>query len=854
MQSLYSRVLAVAVLASGLASPVLAQDEDEEETETIEDFTEDFNQVEGLFPIYTNPDDGSVFMEITADQLGQDFIYFLYTENGTPRLGHFRGNYRSNRVIQLNRRYGQIEIAAENTSFAFDEDNALSNASEANITRAPLTITDIVAESDDGNRLLINASSVLTSEDLHQVKPSSPPGAPPGQFTIGSLNGDLTQVVDARSYPENTEFIVEYVYQNGSPINGGGPDITDARSVAITVQHSFVAMPENDYQPRADDFRVGYFGERVTNLTDTSITPYQDVISRWNLVKQDPDADVSDPVEPIVWWVENTTPAEIRDVVVEGIEAWNEAFEAAGISNALEARIQPDDADWDAGDIRYNVIRWTSSPTPPFGGYGPSFTNPRTGQIIGADIMMEFVFLTNRMRAAEIFDVAGMPAWVDHAVAEFHGEEVHASHIHDPNAPGGKLCSYNDFMQSQVMSGMAMLQAQGASEIEMNRLVEEALKMVILHEVGHTLGLNHNMAASYARPLDELHSELQPTASVMDYAPVNLAHEGETQGYFDGDGPGSYDIWAVQYGYTPEEDALDDILARSTDPQLVFGNDADDMRAPGRHIDPRIMTGDLSSDPVGWAEARVALINDTLADLPNRAIRDGETYQRLYLYYMSLTGQRFSAANVASRHVGGIYNYRSEVGQDGNQTPFQPVPRALQERALRVVADSLFAPDAFAVEDEFAAQLQRQRRGFDHYGTNEDPGLHARALTQQIAVMAHLTHPNVLQRMTDARRYGGDYPVADYMDDLTGYVFDEDVAGNPNTYRQNLQVAYTNRLVSIASGEAEGFDSVARSGALAALNDIKAQVAPAWFGMESGSREARAHRAHIRTLIRNFEG
>jgi hypothetical protein len=142
------------------------------------------------------------------------------------------------------------------------------------------------------------------------------------------------------------------------------------------------------------------------------VTPYDDVINRWRLVKQDPDAEC--PIRSNRSCGGSRTPprSSYRDTIRDAALTWNIAFEAAGISNAIEVRVQPDDADWDAGDVRYNVLRWTSSPTPPFGGYGPSFTNPRTGEIIGADIMLEYVFLTNRIRYSELFDVAGLSQWL----------------------------------------------------------------------------------------------------------------------------------------------------------------------------------------------------------------------------------------------------------------------------------------------------------------------------------------------------------------------------------------------------------------------------------------------------------
>ena len=852
-----SRWFAAALAITVAGAPAFAQEdgeEDEEEDNSIESFVEDFEVMEGLFTLYRDPEDGDLYMEISEDQLGEEFIYFTYAENGAPRLGLFRGQFReSNTVLTFNKRYEEIEIAEENTNFSFDEDNALSRASDANITRAPLAQLSIEAETEaegeDGvDRYLIEIGSVLTGEDLHQIKPTGPQGpAAAAVFNMGRLQSGMTRIVDMRAYPENTDFLVEYVYHNGSPRNRGGAEITDPRAVAVQVQHTFVAMPEPGYEPRPDDFRVGYFGQQITNLTDASVTPYDDVIERWRLEKQDPDAEVSDPVEPIVWWIENTTPEEYRDTIREAALTWNIAFEAAGISNAIEVRQQPDDADWDAGDIRYNVLRWTSSPTPPFGGYGPSFTNPRTGEIIGADIMLEYVFLTNRIRFTELFDVAGLSAWLPSDMLEEMTGEAPFPLEHEH----GAMCNFAEHLQFETQGALAMMQATGASEEARSEIVRQALHYLIIHEIGHTLGLMHNMGASSGVSLDDLAAGDTVTHSIMDYPAINLPDDLTETVQFSQEVPGAYDIWAIQYGYTPDDEALPAILERSTETQHFLGNDADDMRAPGRHIDPRVMINDLSSDPVSWAEGRVSLINETLATLPERFTEEGETYQPLRTAYLILSGQRFGAANVASRHIGGIYNNRALIGQEGAQTPFVPVSREVQEQALAVLEEAVFGPDAFMVEEAYADQLQSQRRLFNHFGNDEDPSLHARAFAQQRAILAHLTHPNVLDRMTDAARYGGDYPVADYMADLTAIIYQDDIRGEPNTYRQNLQVAYLQSLIGIISDGS--YPPVARSAALASINDVKGWLGAEWIPDLMGSRAARAHRAHLRTLIKAAE-
>ena len=186
--------------------------------------------------------------------------------------------------------------------------------------------------------------------------------------------------------------------------------------------------------------------------------------------------------------------------------------------DAVEVRVQPDDADWDAGDMRYNVLRWTSSPTPPFGGYGPSFVNPRTGQILGADVMLEYSFLTNRMRYAETFDVA-------------------TALLADAASAGDDVCTLGAQMQAQAMLGAAALRARGASERDQRMLVEHSVYYLVLHEIGHTLGLNHNMRASQMLTPEqttdfELTERVGLMGSVMDYPAVNLAAPGESQGVY----------------------------------------------------------------------------------------------------------------------------------------------------------------------------------------------------------------------------------------------------------------------------------------------------------------------------------
>jgi hypothetical protein len=262
------------------------------------------------------------------------------------------------------------------------------------------------------------------------------------------------------------------------------------------------------------------------------------------------------------------------------------------------------------------------------------------------------------------------------------------------------------------------------------------------------------------------------------------------------------------------------------------------MRAPGKAIDPRINVYDMSSDAIGYADARMALIGDLLADLKNRATRDGDSYQELVNAYLVLLSEMNNQVTVVSRYVGGVQISRTTAGQAGAETPFVPVPAATQGRAMTVLAERLFAPDAFAGPADLYAYLQQQRRLFDFSSGPEDPKPHGWLLRIQGGALDHLLHPVVLRRITDSRLYGNDYSVQMLMEALSAAIFDADLRSNVSTLRQNLQLDYIERLSGILTGErSERFDHPARSMALFQLRASHSLLS----GRRRGDVETQAH-------------
>ncbi|MCP4123459.1 MAG: DUF5117 domain-containing protein [Bacteroidetes bacterium] len=805
----------------------------------ISEVTKKCHKTEGFFNLYQDTTSGKTYLEISEDQIDDEFLYFKHTLNGLSEAGYIKGRYHDKRIFKVEKYFDRIEFRELNTKFYFDPENAISRASNANINEPVVMTANIEGMSTDtgevkANRYLINADAIFLNESINQVKPSSRPGSK--SFNLGKLNKSKTKYLKLRGYPENTDVVVEYAFDNPYPSVRGGEAATNSRYVSLEIQHSFIKLPDNDFKPRYEDSRVGYFAYKVTDLSSTEVTPYRDVIAKWNLVKKDPGAALSEPVEPITWWIENTTPVEIRPVIQEVAMKWNIAFEKAGFKNAVVINIQPDDAEWDAGDIRYNVIRWASSPKVPWGGYGPTLSDPRTGQIIGGDIMMEYSILSNRLDMVRAFDRAGL--MMEEGETEFAFEDEH-------------VCNAGLYAKMENMAAMYVMEATGMSEVAKSEAVMQYLSRVVLHELGHTMGLSHNFCASSTISIEDLKSkEIGATkgisSSVMDYHATNMAANEEDQGYYYITRPGVYDEWAIEYGYrTFENDeaeaaGLAKIVSRSVDPELCFGNDADDMRSIGRGIDPFINVSDLSSDPISFSIDRCDMIIKTIPNLKDRLLKEGESYQELLDGYIMMTAWYGGALKIITRFVGGVHIDRARVGQQSDAKPLEPVSYSEQKRAMNALAKYAFAPDAFSFDTDILNYLKTQRRGFDQRGTAEDPRIHSRVLNMQNQVLNHVLYSGTMTRLTNSELYGNKYSVAEMMGDLTTAIFNADLTGAVNGFRQNLQLEYVDRLGKIIGANSKA-DNISKSAALYQLNSIKTKMTKA----KSTNESTKAHRAHV---------
>ena len=738
------------------------EQEEEEKEPTISEFIEEgeFEIIEGMLDIYYETEEDTYYTIVDEENLSKEFIYFYYIISGAQAGGASGGDMGDSSVLEFRKFKDDIALYKKNTIFSYDESNNISKSTLTNILESFVGRFEVKIEED--GKYLINIDKLFLGEMLVGLTPPKE-YAEYYSLILGRIDDKKTYISRVKNYPKNTSIEVTYGFFNPSP-KGSVDAVPDARYSSIVARHMFVEMPDSNYEPRVADQRIGYFSTKITDLSTYDYFKGKDLINRWRLIKKDPSAELSEPINPIVFWVENSTPEEIKPFVVEAIELWNIAFEKAGFKNAVVAKIQPDDAEWDAGDVQYNVIRWASTPSPRYSGYGPSVANPRTGEMIAADIVQEFNSISYGYRLRKIWG---------------YDED-------------------NDPLRQWIIS-------------------------LTLHEIGHTLGLRHNFKASWLYDASEIHDTSvtgkNHIGSVMDYDPINIAPEGVEQGNFFPTVPGPYDIWAIAFGYTQEMNEVDreNLLSQSTKPEFIFGTDDDAMGSPGGNTDPRNKRYDMSSDPITYSVQRLKIIDDKINELPEIFDEPGSTYTELKATFDSLLRDKGRFAESIAIQIGGVYSNRLVVGQEAGMTPFEVVPYEEQKRAMKALNEHLFANDAFVFNPDILKILQSEKRAASYGNSDDDPKVHDRVLRMQLSSLSFILHPRVMKRLTNSSKYGNEYLPNEVLQDIFDGIF---VAREiPNTFKMNLQSAYVDGLIEAMSDER--YDEISRSAIFNSLQRIR---------------------------------
>jgi hypothetical protein len=755
----------------------------------------------------------TLYLEIKEDQLGKPFLGIFSFARGIGSNFLLGGLPLNDRLLEFERVGDRVLVLEKNSRFVSNGDGAFDKARDLSYGHSVLASLKIESVHDSSKALLVDFTPFVVSDltDLSEAM----------RFAINKsvrFDKDRSALGSTKNFPENTEVEALLTYSPNDRQNYGLPTVSDDRYIPITVHYSFSKLPENPMMPRLADERTGYFLTAVKDFTrDTEDHYWRRFINRWRLEKKDPNAALSEPVKPIVFYIDHTIPAKYRPYIKEGIENWNKAFEAAGFKNAILAKDPPaDDPDWDPEDVRYSTIRWIVSSEPSFGAIGPSRVDPRTGEILDADILFEGSIVQRRLQVFRRIS--------PDAVAEGIQPEMKAwPSFLDPRfrcdaplgiAQGAQLAHVGMLANGSIPPGAPLPE----------KFVGEMLIHVTLHEVGHTLGLTHNFRSSTSTPWDKLHDREWTnanglTSSVMDYATPNISYEPSKQGEYYGVTAGNADLWMIRYGYAPSGAAdvdADHAFARkiadeSTKPGHEYSNDADTY--PAEALDPRTNIWDLGDDPLRFGRERAAWVAGLWKDpkLEERILGTSGSYSTLRGTMDDLLGQYGIALGMGIKYIGGQYHQRVVRGQ--NVEPLTPVPAAKQREAFEFIAQRGFGPDAFKLAPTLLNRLAPDR--WNHWGmpnawgqggARVDYDLTEKTLAIQTALVNALTAPKLLARLREGEsRTAEPFRMGELFDRMTrtlwGEVGGESTAGlkaldAPGT-RREVQRVYVDRLATL---------------------------------------------------------
>ncbi|MGE5450856.1 MAG: zinc-dependent metalloprotease [Acidobacteriota bacterium] len=820
---------------------------------------------DGYVPIWRRQD--KVLFEISPELLGKPLFLSPKLATGLGEAGLFGGLMQSRwsqmgrpQWVEFRKVQQQIQLVAINAAFTAKPGSPEARAVDAAFSPSLLSSVPILsAPQGKSGAVLIDAQALFIT-DLLGLAPQLQ-RAYRQAYAFDSKNSNVSEV-----RPEKDGLFLEIQHHFGTatlaqPTGAPGPapsypvSVPDPRSLFITVHYSLTPLPTQTMTPRPADQRVGYFTTTVADFSnDLARNPRKRFINRWQLEKKAPSADKSPPIKPIVFWLDPTIPTAYREAVKAGVLEWNKAFEAIGFEHAVEAKEAPTDAPFDTLATGHAGIRWMTNSQPRFGAIGPTHVDPRTGEILDANIALESLSTRGIRAIRSQFMTQGSEA-----------------------IPTTDQCEHGAIAADQLAYAMDLKSVQAGlppDSPEVQAFVLAYLKDTTMHEVGHALGLRHNFRASRWRPNADLNNlalteQAGNSASVMDYAPINLPLPGQAGGAPFQTTLGPYDYWAIEYGYKPlpanvePAAALRLIAQRSDEPahtwDLAYGSDEDAAQG----LDPDALTFDLGRDPIAFAKVRLAIVQDQLRRLTQRQLKADDEPADLRRSVAYAMRDLSKTASILTRQIGGMVTRRD--GPQSTRELMAPLPSATQRQALDLLIQAYLSTDAIRIPPALQRRLAPdylERADATHEdgagGAATDFSVADQMLARQREVLTYLMNEGLSDRLSDNQDKVRDRePKALSAHELHQRLqkaiwADADVSAEQAPWQRNLQREYVNRLtMSLLRGASARADT--RAAIREQAKSTLAQLKGTHRAPRADRGDATAWQAHRQDCIDTLE-